>query len=560
MTKPQNLATAWNRLTATRRGRLELTAGGVAVVLLAAVALGVGPAIADAGQIPGNPVPDKDLPYVVAAALSCPTLTPPRLAGQLMALSGFDASDNGAAVAALSDADWAKWKPTDDAQRDDPQANILALAHQTCELVGEVRAAGLAGDQWKLAVAAQHGGIKAVTDAKGIPAAQKSFVDKVAGYASWYADQDQFSGGTVAVSASPSVAASSGATTTTVPVPDDLIAPINAAGRICPLITPVRIAAQLRAASNFDVNLHTDQGMGIAQFTTEMWDEYAVPGASVWTAKDAIATLGSAMCDLSNQFSGLTGADPYTLALGAFQWGADEIRMADGLPETIVPQLATLTQQYIPEYQKDTRLNGDPSASPSSSPSVSPSPSAPASPSASPSPSATPAPTTPTATSSASGLYDPNATYQIKDGWAGAILELPGDDVAALPSGTRVQLWNNLKAKDQYWKIAASPADGYVTITNNFLHQSLAVENSGTANADKLVVATTNANDQNQQWSLADAGNGQVWITNHHSGKVLDLLGDDIAAPNNGTWNGYLVEQWDKQDYAKDQRWVLTTS
>jgi hypothetical protein len=569
MTKRANLASVWGRLTAARRGRLELTASGAVVVLLIGAAFGVGPAIAAAGQTPGNPVPAGELPYVVAAALSCPTLTPPRVAGQLMALSGFDTSDSGASVAGLSDVDWTKWKPSDAAQRDDPQANILALSHQTCELVGEIRGAGIDGDLWQLAVAAQHGGINAVLDAKGVPGAQKSFVDKVAGYASWYADQDQFA--VEPAKTIPSSAPAVEAAAPAVAVPSDLVGAINDAGKICPLVTPDRIAAQLRAASDFNVNLRTDQGVGIAQFSTAMWDEYAGPKSSVWDANDAIATLGSAMCDLSNQFSGLTGADPYTLALGAFQWGPDTIRMADGLPQTTVTQLATTAQQYVAGYQKDARLNGGQEETKPSAP-ASASASTPASASASatapaaspttssPSPSAASTPAADRTTKAAPKLYDPSVRYQIQDGWAGAVLELPGDNVASLPSGTRVQLWSNLKAPDQYWRIAAAPAVGYVIITNDFLHKSLAVENAATTNQSKLVVETTNAGDPNQQWSLADAGNGQLWITNHHSGKVMDLLGDDLAAPVNGGWNGYLVEQWDKQSYAKDQRWVLIRS
>jgi hypothetical protein len=39
----------------------------------------------------------------------------------------------------------------------------------------------------------------------------------------------------------------------------------------------------------------------------------------------------------------------------------------------------------------------------------------------------------------------------------------------------------------------------------------------------------------------------------------MDLLGDDRTAPMaDGTWNGYLVEQWDLQTVAKDQKWLLT--
>jgi len=552
---------AWRRLTGARRGRLELTALGVVAVLLIGVAIGVPPAIADAQKIAGKPVPTAELPAVVAAALSCPTLTPPRVAGQLMILTGFlPTTPTYAGIAGFSDAEWSDWKPAADAQRDDPQANIVALGHQTCELVGRLRAAGLHGDLWGPAIAAQHGGVAAVLAAKGVPDAEKTFVDQAAGYAAWYADQPQFD---VAAAPSPSAAASAAADVT---VPADLVDAINHAGGVCPEVTPARIAAQLKAASNFDANLRTDAGDGIAQFSPELWKQYASGGESVWSVDDAIATLGEAMCDLTGQFSGFTGADPYTLALGAFQWGADTVRLAGGLPKTTVTQLAETVQQYVPGYRTDGQLTG--------STQVSLSPSAPASPSPSVTPSVTPSaaasvsPSSPapseTAATRTEGklLYSSAKTYQIQNGWSGAILELPGIRVSTLPSGTRVQLWTNQKGPDQYWKISAAQAGGYVIITNNFLHKSLAVESGSVGNQAKLVVEDTDAADPNQQWALSDAGDGgKVWITNHHSGKVMDLLGDDLGAPDSdGTWNGYLVEQWDLQTYAKDQRWLLVAS
>lgn len=561
VTSREYLVRAWRRLTAARRGRLELTALGAIVVMLIGVAVGVPPAIANAQKIAGKPVPDAELPSVVAAALSCPTLTPPRVAGQLMAATGFDVTATGAGIAGLSDADWSHWRPAADAQRDDQQANILALGHQTCALIGQLRAAGLHGDLWGPAIAAQHGGVAAVLAAKGVPDAEKTFVDQTTGYAAWYADQPQFDVD-ASPSPSPSAAASAAAAVT---VPADLVDAVNRAGGVCPEVTPARIAAQLKAASNFDANLRTDAGDGIAQFSPELWKQYASSGESVWSADDSIATLGEAMCDLTAQFSGFTGADPYTLALGAFQWGADAVRQAGGLPKTTLTQLATTVRQYEPAFRADgqltdsTQVSPSPSASASAVASSSPSVTAPVTASVSPSPSATPAKTPTKAAPKL--LYDPARTYQIQNGWAGAIVELPGDNVSTLPSGTRVQLWNNLKAPDQYWKISAAPAGGYVIITNNFLHKSLAVESDSAANGSKLVVEDTDAADPNQQWALSDAGAGHVWLLNHHSGKAMDLLGDDRGAPDSdGTWNGYLVEQWDLQTYAKDQRWLLVAS
>ncbi|WFE48807.1 RICIN domain-containing protein [Micromonospora sp. WMMD1155] len=548
---------------------MELAAFAVAVVLLIGVAVEVPPAIAAAGQLPGKPVPAGQLPTVVAAATSCPTLTAPRVAGQLMALTGFSTSVTGPAIAGMDDTRWSRWKPRANAQRDDTRDNILALAHETCEMVGQLRQAGFKGDLWGPAIAAQRGGIKAVIDAKGVPAAQKKFVDDATGYASWYADQRQFDPNAPKAVPSPTRPSPKPVSipARTSLLPAALVPVINRAGGVCPQVTPVRIAAQLRAASNFDGNLRTEQGQGIAQFSPEMWTQYAGPSDSVWNPTDAITVLGSAMCDLTNQFSGFTGADPYRLSLGAFQWGANTIRQAGGLPPTSVAQLADLVPAYEPMYREVLQLNGNQVKPPvaASSPSLAPS-SPPASGPAgsavpSPPPSGQPAPPPSGAPAAPKQLYDPARTYQLQNAWAGAIVEIPGTDVAATKSGTRVQLWANTHGKDQYWRIAPAPVSGYVTITNNFLHKSLAVEKGSLSNQAYLVVADKKPDNPNHQWKLSDAGNGKVWITNRHSGKVLDLSGDDKKPPMAGsTWNGYLVWQWDLDKTDEDQKWLLLAS
>jgi hypothetical protein len=553
VTRSVNIRRAWRRLSSRKHGRLQLAGVSLVAVLLGTVALRVPPAIADAQKIEGKPVPDTELASVVAGATACPTLTPTRLAGQLMALTGFDAAASASSIAGVNDNMWKKWKPAANAERDDDHANILALSHQDCEYVGELRVANIDGDPWQLTVAAQHGGIDAVISAKGVPSAQKSFVDKVAGYTAWYADTDQFN---VQAAASPSAAPEAAVNGPDTTVPADLVTPITKAGQTCESVTPARIAAQLKAASNFDVNLRTDMGEGIAQFSPTMWAQYAGSKASVWNASDAIGALGEAMCDLTNQFSGFPGSDAWSMALGAFQWGPATVRQAGGLPKATVPQLATTAKGYLTGFEAAMK--------PKATPSVTPSTSASSSASAGPSPSVTPAktPTTKPATKPAARpLYDPSKTYQLQDGWAGAVVELPGTDLTNTPSGTRVQLWSNLHQQDQYWTIKPSGTAGYVIITNKLMKLSLAIENGSKDDNSKLVVVTTNAGDANQQWALADAGDGKVWITNHNSGKVIDLLGDDIPPPNSdGTWNGYLVEQWSKQDSARDQRWVLAVS
>ncbi|MFI5938189.1 RICIN domain-containing protein [Actinoplanes sp. NPDC051494] len=558
MTRPDPVR-AWGRLTATRRGRLQLISTGVVLLLLAGVAWEVAPAIANAEKIEGRPLSAEQLPAVVTAALSCPLLTPPRLAGQLMALSVDRSGDEPAGL--ISDADWKTWKPRRDARIADPADTVLALAHQTCALAGRIRAAGTEGDLWQLAVAAQHGGITAVVDAGGVPGADRAFVDRAAGYAAWYAGSGQFSREAIAsVPAAPA--------TGTFAVPGELIAALNESGRICPGVTPARLAAQLRAASTFDANLRTDRGQGIAQFGAQLWEQYASPARSVYDAGDAIAVLGTAMCDLSGQFSGF-GGDPYPLALGAFQWGADTVRLAGGLPLTTVPQFATAVLSHVPEYEKDTRLTKSRGTAPKPSAPArpgTPSTGAPSSPAAGkPRSPAPPEPVTTTTSSPAAPepgnpaapqLYDPTRAYLIRNVHAGAVIQMPGDDVASLASGTKVEMWQDQESQDRWWTVSAAPDGEHVVITNKLSGMSLAVENASMDEYALIVVQTTDASDENQQWTLEDAGDGELFVTNRHSGRLMDLHGDDVPPPN-GSWNGYDVQQWPRQDTARDQRWKL---
>jgi len=532
------------RLPALATRRVEIAAALVLVLGCATlVALETGSAMADPDQLAGKPVPAADVETIVAAALSCPTLTPPRVAAQIMAASGFDSEAAETGIAGLDNADWKRWRPSSGAQRTDRQANILALAHRTCELVGQLRKAKVKGDLWAASVGADRAGLSAAIAAKGVPAGAKSYVDKVAAYAQWYARQDPFR---VGQTPTPTASAPAGKVTA---VPAEYLADVQAAGRLCPTITPVRVAAQLMAASKFDPNLRSGDGaQGIAQFEPRMWAEYRPSSAaSVWDPHDAIPVLGATMCDLVDQLTGLDGADPYTLALGAFQWGLDVIRQANGLPRANVAQLSTAVREFVPEYQKDPRLTVKPEPKPTRTQTSKPT--------ATPTPTAT---TTAPPPPAAAEPFEEGVSYQLENGWSAAIVDLLGDDTNTA-SGARVDLWQNQRAKDQFWRLQKAPDAGYVVITNAFSGKSLGVENASTDNGAKLVQLDSDPADPNQQWALKDAGAGQWHIINHHSGKAMDLLGDDRTAPMaDGTWNGYLVEQWDLQTVAKDQKWLLT--
>jgi hypothetical protein len=539
-TGPSKPRRIWNRLTGTRGGRVELGALAASAVLFTATAFTVVPALAGAEKVEGEPVPEEDVPALVAAAVSCPSLTPPKIAGQVMAVSGFGTVHAGKDIAGLSDAAWKTWKPSTQAIRTDRTANIVALGHRLCDNVGKLRPAKIKGDQWPLAVAADHVGVEKVIAAKGIPDEAQDFVDEVTGYANWYADQDVFK-------AKPEQQESPATPLDAVAVPEEIVDSINAAGRICPTVTPVRIAAQLRSMSGFNPNLRSLNGAGgIAQFTPNQWEKYRLSkSASLWDPEDAIPALGSAMCDKSTQFTAL--GDPWVLALAAFQWGDDEVRRAGGVPRVNVWQLSEEAQLYVAEYQKDKRLKREtakPTTKPTTKPSAKPSASTPAT-----KPEETPK-------DEYEVEIDEKAKYQIQNDWAGSVIELPGDDVQDLPNGTPVQLWQNNKQGDAYWKLE-KVGDGYVVIKNAAVDLVLSVKDASKERDAELIAAKRNPDILSQQWKLKDDGNGQIVLENRNSGRVAELSGDDIAPPVDGTWNGVHVDQWDLTDGDRDQRWIM---
>jgi len=195
------------------RGRLRVASLALGAVSLCAAVTGA-TVTAAAGVtgapvpavLTGLPVPADQLQAINTAAASCPELTAPRLAAQVMEASGFNpdatTAGGGSGVAGLTAAQWQQWVPAPGAARTDVTANILALAHDICDLAGHVRAAAVPGDLWRLALAAFHVGLPAVIAADGIPADAAGYVSTVAAYAAWYAQQPQF-GGTGAATPTP---------------------------------------------------------------------------------------------------------------------------------------------------------------------------------------------------------------------------------------------------------------------------------------------------------------------------------------------------------------------
>jgi hypothetical protein len=162
---------------------------GVAVFIGAFVALGRG---GTAGTTDAAvAVPPSMVGALVEAAHSCPALTPPRLAGQVMEASGFASTGD---LADFTAEEWEIWAPWSGASRQSARDNIFALAHLTCDLVGHIRVAGLAGEPWRLAVAASESSVDAVKEAGGVPSTVAAYVDRVEAYAAWYALQPAFGG------------------------------------------------------------------------------------------------------------------------------------------------------------------------------------------------------------------------------------------------------------------------------------------------------------------------------------------------------------------------------
>jgi hypothetical protein len=173
-----------------RRGTVRALLALAPLVVAAAVFLVTEAVGANAQSVTGKAVPDEYRAAVIAAGTACTTLSAERVAAQIMTESAFAPTATngrgGRGLAGLTVDQWDTWKPWSTATRTDGPANILALAHLTCDTVGQLRVAGVPGDQWRLALAGLYSGTQAVVTAKGVPAAARDHVDLVAGYATYY--------------------------------------------------------------------------------------------------------------------------------------------------------------------------------------------------------------------------------------------------------------------------------------------------------------------------------------------------------------------------------------
>jgi Ricin-type beta-trefoil lectin domain-like len=281
------LVTAWRRRIAEdvtrswryggRRGRLQgASLALIAALLLAAAAAGtVASAAANSSSVlVGLPVPADQLPAIKSGAASCPELTPPRLAAQIMVASRFNpdakTAGGGSGVAGLTAAQWQQWIPAPGDARTDVAANILALAHDMCNLAGQVRVADVPGDLWRLALAAFHVGLPAAVAAHGIPADAASYVETVAAYAAWYVQSPQF-GGKGAVTPTPT--ASHPSPTPTASHPSPTPTPISPSPTPTPTASqPTPTASQptpLADGTYYIENRYSDDVIDVPAFDTD---------------------------------------------------------------------------------------------------------------------------------------------------------------------------------------------------------------------------------------------------------------------------------------------------
>lgn len=173
------------------RSRPALVAtGAIVLALIGTSVLYLGKPATPADHPSPKAVPGNLQSAIADAARSCQSLTFARMAAQVMSASEFDehavTARGGNGIAGLTDAEWTQWMPHPSAGRDDSAANIMALAHEMCDFVGQVRSGGVTGDLWQLALATYHAGPAAVRQAGGVPSTAASYVNEVASYAVWY--------------------------------------------------------------------------------------------------------------------------------------------------------------------------------------------------------------------------------------------------------------------------------------------------------------------------------------------------------------------------------------
>ncbi|MGW6917728.1 protein kinase domain-containing protein [Kitasatospora sp. NPDC054939] len=142
-------------------------------------------------------------------------------------------------------------------------------------------------------------------------------------------------------------------------VPAGLRGPIEDAARRCPEpeITPVVLAAMLKAESNFDPAAARPESneYGIAMWTPTVFNAWALDAdhdgrKDYLSPPDAIAAMGGYACWLAQRFKqrGLTGSLPGLVAAG-YRTSDKTVAEAGGVPERVRPHVAKVLG-YLAEY------------------------------------------------------------------------------------------------------------------------------------------------------------------------------------------------------------------
>ena len=557
-------------------GRRRWFAGlGLGLCALVTLSASGQPDSAYAGQpLPGAKLSSAELRIIVEAAKSCPTLTPARLAGQVMAASQFDASPvdalkavGGKGTAGLTPQVWKQWAPWEDASSRDSKASILALAHEMCDLVGQLRVVKITGDPWQLALAAHWVGMEPVIGVAGVPAGAREYVDTVGRYAQWYALQPEF-GGSGDPDPETTLTNPQVADVPALPVPGEYVKAVVSAGKTCAAMPAARIAAQLMAASGFDAQKLGPSGeQGIAQFLPQIWVKYVPPSANTaWSPTAAIPALGTTMCALVKEMAG-RDKDTYALALAAFHQGDSELTAADVAGSPGLTALAGLVRRYEVAYAKDVRLAA-PAPATSTPPTQNPTPN-PTKSTAKPKPTKTatttkaPGRTNQPAIKAADGdgsgrVYGP---YFIYDHGTHQCVDVPG--VGAGPRDGPINQSTCLKTVKDNQEFAFVPrfidSDGYQLYWIRNIVDGYCIDPPGTgAVASGTLLKETGCFDaDNQYWRLEPTitaeGFQHYWLRNTASGLCLDVPGNADAGKDTQLALSYCQKNND-QDWALVQK------
>jgi cell wall-associated NlpC family hydrolase len=123
-------------------------------------------------------------------------------------------------------------------------------------------------------------------------------------------------------------------------VPAKYVALLNSAGTMCPSISPVLLAAQIRQESGFDPTAVSPAGaQGISQFLPSTWPLWGGDG-DPFNPADAIPAQARYDCAIAQQVKEVAG-DPTSLMLAGYNAGPFAVLAANGIPPI------AQTQRYV---------------------------------------------------------------------------------------------------------------------------------------------------------------------------------------------------------------------